>query len=156
MLGEQRRKTHVYNHTAKLGDKQEPSDAAALRDPFFPSCQVRVVLFYVSPASFSFSFSSASSAGPQHDHPQPVFLAGAQPRPSTPSVPRRTSTTTIHAQCSLPDLNHSTQPQTHITANTQPQTQHTTTAHKSKTTILRTMATCSSLWHQNKGSLRVK
>ena len=35
-----------------------------------------------------------------------VFVAGPQPRPSTPSVPCRTSTTTIHAQCSLPDLNH--------------------------------------------------
>ena len=35
-----------------------------------------------------------------------VFAAGPRPRPSTPSVPCRTSTTTIHAQCSLPDLNH--------------------------------------------------
>ena len=54
-----------------------------------------------------------------HDHPCSVFPAGPQPRPSTsvcpagpqpwpstPSVPCRTSTTTIHAQCSLPDLNH--------------------------------------------------
>ena len=40
-----------------------------------------------------------------HDHPRPVFPAGPQPRPSTPSVPCRTSTTTIHAQYSLPDLN---------------------------------------------------
>ena len=30
----------------------------------------------------------------------------AQPRPSTHSVLCRTSTTTIHAQCSLPDLKH--------------------------------------------------
>ena len=35
-----------------------------------------------------------------------VFSVGPQPRPSTPSVPCRTSTTTIDAQCSLPDLNH--------------------------------------------------
>ena len=54
-----------------------------------------------------------------HDHPRPVFAVGPQPRPATPSVrcrpqPRpstpsvrcRTSTTTSHAQCSLPDLNH--------------------------------------------------
>ena len=54
-----------------------------------------------------------------HDHPCSVFAAGPQPRPSTsvcpagpqprpspPNVPCRTSTTTIHAQCSLPDLNH--------------------------------------------------
>ena len=34
-----------------------------------------------------------------------VFSIGPQPRPSTPSVPCRTLTTTIHAQCSLPDLN---------------------------------------------------
>ena len=33
-----------------------------------------------------------------HDHPRPVFPAGPQPRPSTPSVPCRTSTTTIHAK----------------------------------------------------------
>ena len=41
-----------------------------------------------------------------HDHPRPVFPAGPQPRPSTPNVPCRTSTTTILAQRSLPDLNH--------------------------------------------------
>ena len=40
-----------------------------------------------------------------HDHPRPVFPAGPQPRPSTPSVPCRTSTSSIHAKCSLPDLN---------------------------------------------------
>ena len=39
-----------------------------------------------------------------HDHPRPVFPAGPQPRPCPPSVPCRTSTTTIPAQCSLPDL----------------------------------------------------
>ena len=78
---------------------------------FFPTCQVRVVRFYVS----LISSSSFSSAGPQpqcslsdlnHDHPRPVFPAGPQPRPSAPSVPCQTSTTTIRAQCSLPDLNH--------------------------------------------------
>ena len=59
------------------------------------ACQVRVVIsssFFFSSFSFSFSF-SFSSAGPQ-------------PRPSMLSVPCRTSTTTSHAQCSLPDLNH--------------------------------------------------
>ena len=35
-----------------------------------------------------------------------VCPAGSQPRPSTHSVLCRTSTTTIHVQCSLPDLNH--------------------------------------------------
>ena len=117
---------------------------------FFPTCQVRVVRFYVScllllllsssspppllllsssssSSSSSYSSSSCSTAtrDPQcslsdlnHDHPCSVFPAGPQPRPSPPSVPCRTSTTTIHAsvpcrtstatihaQCSLPDLN---------------------------------------------------
>ena len=88
----------------------------------FPTCQVRVVRFYVSClvlllVLLLLSLSSSSSCStatrdPQcslsdlnHDHPRPVFPAGPQPRPSTPSVPCRTSTTTIHAQCSLPDLN---------------------------------------------------
>ena len=44
-------------------------------------------------------------AGPQPRHPRPVFPAGPQPRPSAPSLPCRTSTASIHAQCSLPDLN---------------------------------------------------
>ena len=40
-------------------------------------------------------------------HPRrTLFSVGPQPRPSTPSVPCRTSTTTIPAQCSLPDLNY--------------------------------------------------
>ena len=40
------------------------------------------------------------------DSRRTVFSVGPQPRPSTLSVPCRTSTTTIPAQCSLPDLNH--------------------------------------------------
>ena len=105
----------------------------------FPTCQVRVVRFYVSsqlpaplllsspPLLSSSSCSTATLDAPcslsdlNHDHPRPVFPAGPQPRPSppsvpcrtstttihasSPSVPCRTSTTTIHAQCSLPDLN---------------------------------------------------
>ena len=105
---------------------------------FFPTCQVRVVRFYVScllllssPRLLSSPLLSSSSCSTatldaqwslsdlNHDHPRPVFPAGPQPRPSRPvfpagpqprvsppSVPCRTSTTTIHAQCSLPDLNH--------------------------------------------------
>ena len=101
---------------------------------FFPTCQVRVVRFYVSclllllsssPLLLSSSSCSTATLDAQwslselnHDHPRPVFPAGPQPRPSPPvfpagpqprvsppSVPCRTSTTTIHAQCSLPDLN---------------------------------------------------
>ena len=97
----------------------------------FPTCQVRVVRFYVSclllsspllssppppaqprstlsvPCRTSTTTIHAQCALPDlnHDHPRPVFPAGPQPRVSPPSVPCRTSTTTIHAQCSLPDLN---------------------------------------------------
>ena len=39
-----------------------------------------------------------------YDHLCPIFPAGPQLRPSTPSC--RTLTTTIHAQYSLPDLNY--------------------------------------------------
>ena len=88
---------------------------------FFPTCQVRVVRFYVScllrpppPASsclppaacllLVLSSSSSSNcdlrstafpAGPQSRPSLPVFPAGPQPRPSTPSVPCRASSTTI-------------------------------------------------------------
>ena len=48
------------------------------------------------------SSSSSSNCDPRST----LFGAGPQPRPSMLSVPCRTSTTTIHAQCSLPDLNH--------------------------------------------------
>ena len=79
---------------------------------FFPTCQVRVVRFYVSCLLLSSSSCSTATLDAQcslsdlnHDHPRPVFPAGPQPRPSPPSVPCWTSTTTIHAQCSLPDLN---------------------------------------------------
>ena len=101
---------------------------------FFPTCQVRVVRFYVScllllssspplllsspplllsspPLLSSSSCSTAIHAqcalpDLNHDHPRSVCPAGPQPRPSPPSVPCRTSTASIPAQCSLPDLNH--------------------------------------------------
>ena len=47
------------------------------------------------------SSSSSSNCDPRST----LFGAGRQPRPSMLSVPCRTSTTTIHAQCPLPDLN---------------------------------------------------
>ena len=82
---------------------------------FFPTCQVRVVRFYVCCLLLS---SSPLLLLLNRDPRRTVFSVGPQPRPSTPSevrqgtlgvdtrgVPCRTSTTTIHAQCSLPDLN---------------------------------------------------
>ena len=61
----------------------------------------------------------SSSPSSNCDLRSTAFPVGPQPRPSTPSVPCRTSTTTITAsvpcrtstttipaQCSLPDLNH--------------------------------------------------
>ena len=65
---------------------------------FSPTCQVRVVRFYVNSRASSFSSFSFSASPPPR--------LGPQPRPATPSVRCRTSTTTSHAQCSLPDLNH--------------------------------------------------
>ena len=100
---------------------------------FFPTCQVRVVRFYVSCFLLvlvlllllpllvllllpllvlllllsSLLLSSLLLSSPRLLSSSSLLLlpAGIQPRPSTPSVPCRTSTTTIHAQCSLPDLN---------------------------------------------------
>ena len=54
----------------------------------------------------SLSSLSSSSSSSNCDPRSTVFPAGPQPRASTPSVPCRTSTATIPAQCSLPDLNH--------------------------------------------------
>ena len=70
----------------------------------FPTCQVRVVRFYVS--CLLLSSSPLLLLLLNRDPRRTVFSVGPQPRPSTPSVPCRTSTTTIPAQCSLPDLNH--------------------------------------------------
>ena len=99
-----------------------PSDAR--HHVLFPTCQVRVVRFYVScllllSSPLLSSSSSSSSSSSNCDPRSTVFSVGPQPRPSMlsvpcrtstttihVSVPCRTSTTTIHAQCSLPDLNH--------------------------------------------------
>ena len=87
---------------------------------FFPTCQVRVVRFYVS--CLPLLLPSAPPAFRlaclllllvllllvvlvQLRPSMAVFSVGPQPRPSMLSVPCRTSTTTIHAQRSLPDLN---------------------------------------------------
>ena len=129
-------KTKAQSHKTLAGTNKKQKTTKShhllrILDPhgLFPTCQVRVVRFYVSClvlllssppplVVLLLSLSSSSSCStatrdPQcslsdlnHDHPRPVFPAGPQPRPSTPSAPCRTSTTTITAQCSLPDLNH--------------------------------------------------
>ena len=94
-----------------------------LATSWFPTCQVRVVRFYIS-CLLLLSSPRLLSSSPllllllNRDPRRTVVSVGPQPRPSTPSVPCRTSTTTItasvpcrtstttiHAQCSLPDLN---------------------------------------------------
>ena len=85
----------------------------------FPTCQVRVVRFYVSCLLLLLSSSPLLLLLLNRDPRRTVVSVGPQPRPSTPSVPCRTSTTTITAsvpcrtstagipaQCSLLDLNH--------------------------------------------------
>ena len=171
MRSEWTRKVRVRGRTKVAGTQQ--IDRCWQHLNFFPTCQVRVVRFYVScfllvllvllvlvlllllpllvlllllllsslllssprllsssplvvssppaPCRTSTTTIHAQCALPDlnHDHPRPVFPAGPQPRPSTPvcpagpqprpsppSVPCRTSTASIHAQCSLPDLNH--------------------------------------------------
>ena len=80
---------------------------------FFPTCQVRVVRFYLSCLLLLLLLSSSS----RRPLPLVVLLLSlssssrcpprppAQLRLAIHSVRCRTSTTTIHAQCSLPDLN---------------------------------------------------
>ena len=78
---------------------------------FFPTRQVRVVRFYVSCLlpSFLLPFFLVVVLSALNREPLcPAFPAGPalqRPRPSGLSVPCRTSTATIFAQCCLPDLN---------------------------------------------------
>ena len=80
-----------------------PSLAALPFPRLFPTCQVRVVRFYVS-CLLLLSSSPLLLSSPPPAQPRSTLLL--LNRRSTLSVPCRTSTTTIHAQCALPDLNH--------------------------------------------------
>ena len=95
--------------------------SSSSRCPPRPPAQLRLAIHSVlCRTSTTTIHAQCSLPDLNHDHPRPVFPAGPQPRPSTPSVPCRTSTatssmhsvlcrtstTTIHAQCSLPDLNN--------------------------------------------------
>ena len=106
----------VYTHIQSYAyDIHDTSLYMYHRIMFFPTCQVRVVRFYVSCLLLSSSpllllllnrdprcrtstttiHAQCSLPDLNHDHPRPVFPAGPQPRPSTPSVPCRTSTASI-------------------------------------------------------------
>ena len=74
-------------------------------------------------------------AGPQPQHPRPVFPAGPQPRPSTASVLCRTAITTIHAQCSVPDLNYD-HPRPVFPAGRQPRPSTPSVRCRTSTTII--------------------
>ena len=81
---------------------------------FFPTCQVRVVRFYVSlfssctpPSSSSsfFSSSSSSSSDLNCDPVSSVWRAGLQLRAREFSVACRTPTAILRVQCGAPDPN---------------------------------------------------
>ena len=98
--------THTPNHgTGNWMGSWIPSTSLENEQLFFPTCQVRVVRFYVS-LSFSSSFSSSSFSSSSSSSP-PLLLscAGPQRRSCVCSVPRRTSTAILCVQCSAPDLN---------------------------------------------------
>ena len=98
-------------------------DRNVLRSLFFPTCQVKVIRFYVScplllprPPLLLLSSSSSSSAFlsiscSNLSHAQNILNCPcrrpppAQLRLAIHSFRCRTSTTIIHAQCSLPDVN---------------------------------------------------
>ena len=89
------------------------------KSAFFPTCQVRVVRFYVSLLLLLFFFLflflllllllRRRAVSPKA--PTAMSSVSPQPRAAMSSDPRRTSSATICAQCSLPDLNrdHSAQ-----------------------------------------------
>ena len=81
---------------------------------FFPTCQVRVVRFYVSLFSFSplvvlyssfllLLLSSSSSSDLNCDPVSSVWRAGPQPRAREFSVACRTPTAILRVQCGVPD-----------------------------------------------------
>ena len=141
---------------------------------FFPTCQVRVVRFYKNcPSLLPSSFLLLARPQPKSllARPQPkrlhhsqlrlVFTAGPQPQPSTPSVPCRTSTTAIHAQCSLPDpttaihaqcslpdLNHS-HPRPVFAAGPQPQPSTPSVRCRTSTTAIHAQCSLPDLNHSH-------
>ena len=108
----------------------------------FPTCQVRVVRFYVSLFSFSFlsssSFSSSSSSSSDlnHDLVSSVWHAGPQPRSCEFSVACRTPTASSWVQCGVPDPN--SDPASSVwRAGPQPRSREFSVACRTSTAILR-------------------
>ena len=94
--------------TATIGTYRIYVLSPLLSTAFFPTCQVRVVRFYVR--HFSSSSSSSSSSFLSFffllcNPVRSVFRAGPQRRVCEISVPRRTSTASLRDQCAAPDLN---------------------------------------------------
>ena len=81
---------------------------ACISSGLFPTCQVRVVRFYVSCRLLLLLLLllvlRLVFLVPNRDHVSSVFLAGPQPRSCELSVPCRTSTAIVWVQCSVPDL----------------------------------------------------
>ena len=120
---------------------------------FFPTCQVRVVRFYVSLFSSSFSFSSfsfsswSSSSSPLPPRPSPpsaprclsvasMWCAGPQPRSCEFSVACRTPTARPWVQCGVPDPNR--EPVSSVwRAGPQPRAREFSVACRTSTAILR-------------------
>ena len=72
------------------------------KNPYFPTCQVKIIRFYVN---YLLLLSSSPLLLLVVLLVVLLVILLVQLRPAIHSVLYRTSTTTIHAQCSLPDLN---------------------------------------------------
>ena len=110
----------------------------------FPTCQVRVVRFYVSCLLSSPLLLSSSP-------PPLLLLLVSSCRTSTTSiasVPCRTSTTIIHAQCSLPDLNHD-HPRPVFAAGPQPRSSTPSVPCRTSTTIIHAQCSLPDLNHDH-------
>ena len=92
---------HVVNHP-----KAWWQSMILLIKKLFPTCQVRVVRFYVSLfSSLSFSFSSTSSSDLNYDLVCSVWRVGPQLRAREFSVACRTPTASPWVECGVPDPN---------------------------------------------------
>ena len=127
---------------------------------FFPTCQVRVVRFYVScllllllpPPPPPPPPPPASSSSPPPPRPPCRPRRPCRPcrqlRPAILSVLCRTSTTTIHAQCSLPDLNHD-HPRPVFPAGPQPRPSTPSVPCRTSTTTIRAQCSLPDLNHDH-------